>query len=269
MSTKTDAPPPQSRRERRAAERSREPAAARQPGSATTRRGSPILWITAVVGVVAVVLIGGLLVIQGSGPAKVDASGLIAPTSLTPVALADGRSLGKADAPVTLELWSDFQCPACAQYAEIVEPFLVRDYVTPGTLRIVHHDAAFQGVRAGGSYDESVEAGAGARCAAEQGRYWPFHDWVMANQSGENEGAYADARLRAMATSAGLDVTSWDACRKTGEQQRAVRGETSQGSSQGVNSTPTLYINGEKIVGLQSATELGKKIEAAAAAAGK
>jgi protein-disulfide isomerase len=213
------------------------------------------------------VLIGGLVLLQGSGPAKVDASGLIAPRSLTPVALADGRTLGKADAPVTLDLWSDYQCPACAQYAEIVEPFLVRDYVTPGTLRIVHHDAAFQGVRAGGPYDESVEAAAGARCAAEQGRYWPFHDWVFANHSGENKGAFADARLRAMATSAGLDVTAWDACRATGEQQRAVRSETTQGSSQGVNSTPTLYINGEKIVGVQSVTELGKKIEAAAAAA--
>jgi protein-disulfide isomerase len=118
-----------------------------------------------------------------------------------------------------------------------------------------------------GSPDESVEPAAGARYAAEQGRYWPFHDWLFANQSGENKGAYADARLRAIATSAGLDVTAWDACRSTGEQQKAVRSETSEGSSKGVNATPTLYINGEKIVGVQSATELGKKIEAAAAAA--
>lgn len=265
MSTKNDAAPPVTRRERRAAERARGTSPAGGPGT-TGRRGSPILWITALVGVLAVVFIGAMVMLQGSGPAKVDAAGLIAPKSPTPIALADGRSLGKADAPVTLDIWSDYQCPACGQYAEIVEPALVRDYVTPGTLRIVHHDAAFQGARAGGAYDESVEAGAGARCAADQNRYWPFHDWLFANQAGENKGAFADAKLRAMATSAGLDVTKWDACRKTGDQQAAVKAETAQGVAKGVNATPTMYLNGEAVIGLHSAVELGKMIEAAAAA---
>ena len=140
--------------------------------------------------------------------------------------------------------------------------------MTPGTLRIVHHDAAFQGAKSSASYDESVEAGAGARCAAEQGRYWPFQDWTFANQSGENKGAYADARLRSIATAAGLDVAAWDACRVTGEQQAAVRSDTAQALAAGVNATPTMTLNGQTIVGLRSATELGLMIEAAAAAAG-
>jgi protein-disulfide isomerase len=267
LSTRTDAPTPQTRRERRAAERARTAATTRGSSGSGARRGSPILWITALVGVVGVVLIAGLVLLQGTGPAKVDSAGLITPKSMAPVALAVGRTLGKADAPVTLELWSDFQCPSCGQFAEVVEPALIRDYVTPGTLRIVHHDAAFQGARSGSAYDESVEAAAGARCAASQARYWPFHDWVFANQNGENEGAYADARLRAMATSAGLDVSVWDACRATGEQQAAVRAETQEGVGKGINATPTMTINGETIVGLQSAAALGQKIEAAAAAA--
>ena len=268
MSTRTDTPPPQTRRERRAAERARGTPTARRQSATSPRRGPPVLWITAIVGVVAVVLVGGLVLLQGTGPAAVDASGLVAPSSPTPVELADGRSNGKADAPVTLDVWSDFQCPACGQFAEIVAPSLVRDYVAPGTLRVVYHDAAFQGARAGGSYDESVEAATGARCAADQGRYWPFHDWLFANQDGENKGAFADARLRAMATSAGLDVVAWDACRATGDQQRAVRSETGQATASGVNATPTMILNGETIVGLRSAAELGQKIQAAAAAAG-
>jgi protein-disulfide isomerase len=226
-----------------------------------------MLWITGIVGLVAVILVGGLVLLQGTGPAPVDAAGLKTPASLAPVALADGRSLGKADAPVTLELWSDFQCPSCGQFAEAVEPSLIRDYVAPGKLRIVHHDAAFQGARAGAAYDESVEAAAGARCAADQGLYWPFHDWLFANQDGENKGGFADARLRAIATSAGVDVVAWDACRATGEQRSAVRAETQQGAASGVDATPTMMLNGEKIVGLHSAAELGVKIEAAAGAA--
>ena len=253
------------RRARRAAERQ---AAAPIRGSGSSGAGrSPILLITALVGGLAVVLLGALVIMQGSGPAKVDASGLIAPTTFAPAELAAGRALGKADAPVTLDVWSDFQCPACGQYAEIVEPVLIRNYVTPGTLRIVHHDAAFQGERTKLPYDESVEPAAGARCAAAQEKYWPFHDWLFANQSGENKGAFADARLRAIATNVGLDVLAWDACRATGEQQTAVRSETAQGVANGVRSTPTMFLNGESLVGVRSATEMGQKIEAAAAAA--
>lgn len=211
-------------------------------------------------------LVGALLVTQG-GPKTVDVSSLQPPIAQTPNELADGRTLGRADAPVTLEVWSDYQCPACGQFAELVEPALIRDYVTTGTLRIIDHDAAFQGARAGGSYDESVEAGAAARCAAEQDLYWPFHDWLFANQVGENQGAFRDERLRAIATGAGLDVAAWDACRSTGEQQAAVRAETQEGVSKGVNATPTMFINGQAIVGVKSAAELGPMIEAAAAAA--
>ena len=139
--------------------------------------------------------------------------------------------------------------------------------MTPA-LRIVHHDSAFQGARSSSAYDESVEAGAGARCAADQGRYWPYQVWVFANQSGENQGAFADARLRSIATAAGLDVTAWDACRATGQQQAAVRDETNQAVANGVNATPTMTINGQTIVGLRTAAQLGQLIEAAAAAAG-
>ena len=185
---------------------------------------------------------------------------------MTPAALAEGRTLGKSDAPVTLEVWTDFQCPVCGQYARSVEPALIAKYVTPGTLKIVHHDAAFQGAKSSATFDESVEAGAGGRCAADQNAYWPYQDWVFANQSGENEGAFADARLTAMATAAGLDVTTWNACRATGQAQTAVRSETQAAVNAGVNATPTMRLNGQVIVGLKSAAELGALVEAAAKA---
>ena len=184
-----------------------------------------------------------------------------------PVALAAERAIGKADAPVTLELWTDFQCPVCGQFARTVEPSLIGTYVTPGTLRIVHHDAAFQGAKGNSSYDESIQAAAGARCAADQGGYWPFQDWVFANQNGENKGAFAADRLTSMASAAGLDVTAWKACLATGTAQKAAQAETAQAVAAGVNATPTMRLNGQTIVGIRSVTELGALIETAAAAA--
>ena len=184
-------------------------------------------------GSIGVIVIAGLLLTQG-GATTVDATNLIEPSQPTPTALADGTSLGKSAAPVTLEVWSDFQCPVCGEFARTVEPALITRYVTPGTLRIVVHDAAFQGAKSGSPYDESVEAGAGARCAADQGKYWPFHDWLFANQSGENQGAFSADRLKAIATAAGLDVPTWQACIATGTRQAAVRAETQQALADGV-----------------------------------
>jgi protein-disulfide isomerase len=230
-------------------------------------RLAPFVVVTAVAGIAAVLLIGTALLLQAPASRPVDGTGLVIPDGTTPVALADGRALGRSDAAVTLEVWSDFQCPVCRQYATTVEPALVRDFVVNGTLRIVNHDAAFQGQRAGLAYDESVEAGAAARCAAAQDRYWPFHDWLFANQAGENRGAFVDARLRAIAGSVGLDVGAWDACRATGEQQAAVRAETKRAIASGIDATPTLVLAGQRIVGLRTPAELGMLIQAAAAKA--
>jgi protein-disulfide isomerase len=209
-----------------------------------------------------------LLVLQGGGTQTGSTKAAVtAPLVATPIDLAADRTLGQAAAPVTLELWTDFQCPICGQFARTVEPALVSRYVTPGTLRIVHHDAAFQGGKSVAAYDESVEPAAGARCAAIQGRYWPFQDWTFANQSGENQGAFGAGRLKAIATAAGLDVGAWQACIATGDQQKAVRAETSQAVAAGVAATPTMRINGQVVVGLRSAADLSALIDAAATAA--
>lgn len=264
VSARTDTPQPTSRRARRAADRQRATNAARRPRRQGQRQRSPLLWLTVIAGVAAVGLIGALVLLQG-GAAVADAGAPVAPRGVTPTSLAEGRTLGRADAPVTLEVWSDFQCPACGQFARVVEPELVRDFVVAGTLRIVNHDAAFQGQRAAAAYDESVEAGAAARCALAQDRYWPLHDWLFANQSGENQGAFEAARLRALAGSAGLDLTAWDACLASGTEQAAVRAETQQAVAAGVAATPTMILDGQTIVGLRSAAELAALIRAAAA----
>ena len=263
-----------SRRERRQAARAAHAAADQHARSRAASRSrlpggfGPLAWTTIGVAVIGVVVVVGLLVSQGAAPRSVDVSSLREPITSPPSELASGRSLGADTAPVTLEIWSDFQCPACGQLATMVEPALIRDYVTSGVLRIELRDAAFQGARAGTAYDESVEAAAGARCAAAQGAFWPFHDWLFANQVGENAGAFRDERLRGIATTVGLDVAAWDACRATGQEQAATRAETQQAVAAGITATPTLLINGQPYVGLRSAEELGGLIEAAATAAG-
>lgn len=253
-----------SRRERRAAERANrgEPRPFRP--SLGRGRSGPSLGLISVAAVVAAV---GLIAFTAvSQPRSPDTSGLVDPGAPYPTAIRDGRALGRAGAPVTLVVWADFQCPVCARLAEEVEPILVNRYVTSGLLRIEHRDAAILGM--GGSGDESLLAAAAARAADEQGAYWTFHDWLFANQDGENRGGFSRERLVAIATAAGLDIARFEASLDGGAGRTAAQAETAAGRATGINGTPTLEIDGQRFVGLQPAAELGAAVEAAAAAKG-
>jgi len=219
---------------------------------------------------VAAVLAGVLIVAfvatqQLGGRADADTFG--DPGLPYPAQLMDGSAIGRADAPVTLEVWEDFQCPVCARHSLEVEPVLVGTYVRDGLLRIVHRDLAFLG--SGGADDESVLAASGAVCANRQGAYWAYSHRVYANQDGENAGGFRPERLRSIAEAAGVDVTDWDSCVSDAAVRQEVADSTARGLGQGVNSTPTMYLNGTRLdpPGLKSAQELGTLIEAAAAAA--
>lgn len=177
----------------------------------------------------------------------------------------DGNTIGKADAPVTLEVYEDFQCPVCAQYSLGVEPILVNQYVLAGTLLIVHHDIAILG--RGGSDDESKLTATGAACASTQGMYWDYAHWVYNNQDGENAGGFRRERLTSIAEAAGLDGAAFGSCLSDATQIQKVADVTNQAIGLGISSTPTMYLAGQQIVGLQSAQQLGALIEAAAASA--
>jgi protein-disulfide isomerase len=272
-------PPPQSRKERRAAERrgrretARPSVAGRSRVSGATKPAwqSPAVLTTIGALVVGAIFIGAVLFFQnqdGGGDGTLP-FGLQAPADEIPANVTvDGSTMGSATAPVLLEVYSDFQCPACGTFATETEPLLRETQVAAGTLRIVHKDAAFQGRRGDPSYDESVEAAAAAHCAGEQGSFWEYHDWLFANQDGENDGAFRDERLKAIADAIGLDRTEWDACRATGEQQDAVIAATDEAvASAGVQVTPTLFLNGTKYEGAVPYTELAALISEAAAAA--
>lgn len=195
--------------------------------------------------IVGALIVGFMLLNRTAPPSVAD---LTPPASDIPAgAVADGRTLGNADAKVTIEIWSDFQCPACMTFATELEPPTISAYVVPGKVRLVYHDAAFQGQ--GRTYDESVEAAAAARCGADQGLFWQMHNWLFANWNGENEGAFKADRLRAIATAAGLDLATYDSCMAGGANQTATRNETSSGVAAGITQTPTLIINGATMVG--------------------
>jgi protein-disulfide isomerase len=243
-------PQPQSRRERRAAEREQ----FRKDVSASTRPWwrSPMVLLTGGALAIGLVIVAFAL-LSSSSPTS---AALVSPTDPTPESLWDGRAIGPTSAPATLTVYSDFQCPACDTFATKMEPQLVKDYVQTGDLRIVYKDFSFIG-------PESFDAAVAARCAGDQGLFWPFHDYLFSNQHGENQGAFSRDRLIQIAQAVGVkDEATFKSCLDTKPPLDATNAETAEGQGLGISSTPTLFLNGEKIVGVPAYTDLAAKIDA-------
>jgi protein-disulfide isomerase len=178
--------------------------------------------------------------------------------------LANGTTLGSATAPVVMELYADFQCPACKLFVTTQLKPLLDEFVVPGTLRIQAHDIAFLGA---GSRDESLELAAGAACAANQGRYWQFHDYVFWNQGRENRGDHSEAFIRSVAAAAGVEPAAFEACLAGDEVRSGIRSATSGAMAAGISSTPTLIVNGQSMVGVPQYAQLAELIRQQASAA--
>lgn len=254
--------PPPSRRERRAQARLEQPAARSRR---TPRKQARPVWQSPVVLVsVAAVAIAIAVILFGRPPATTPRAELVNPPTSYPAALVDGEAVGAAGAPVVLELYADFQCPACRQFAIEQLPRLVSEFVQPGTLRIDARDIDILGT---GSPSESLELAAGAACAAEQDRYWQFHDYVFWNQGRENRGDHDDAFIAAVAGQATVDASAFKACMAGEGVRDAIRAATSAAGGAGINSTPTLVVNGQRMVGVPDYAELAALIRSLASPA--
>lgn len=158
-------------------------------------------------------------------------------------------SAGDEDAAVHVEIYSDFQCPYCAQAAALVIAPLLDEDVANGRMRITFHNFAFLG-------QESQWAAEAAACAAVQGQFWPYHDRLFASALGENVGSFTFARLTQLARQTGLDEAAFQRCLEGRQMQRLVEESRRQGSARGVRATPTFFVNGRRIEGLVPVSEI-------------
>jgi protein-disulfide isomerase len=165
----------------------------------------------------------------------------VAPPTPTPVVdLAgipqDGRTLGSADAAVTLVEWADPQCPACRAYTEELFPTVVDEYVRPGTLNTEFRGFPFIG-------DDSVKAYRFLLAAGEQDRLWNLQEAMYRNQGGENAGWVTEDLIRELASEIdGLDVERLFADADRDDIVSEADGAKAAGEEAGIPGTPTLQI---------------------------
>jgi protein-disulfide isomerase len=149
----------------------------------------------------------------------------------------DGTRLGRDDAPVTIQLYEDFQCPACGQFARETLPKVVERHVELGDAKLVSETLVFIG-------PDSVPAARAAFAAGQQVRYWQYAALLFENQGAENSGYVTDEFLTNLARQTeGLDVNEWNEARQSGFEKELLAAQQ-RAEEDGVNSTPSLVVSG-------------------------
>ena len=173
--------------------------------------------------------------------------------------MADGTGMGDPNAPVIMEEYSDYQCSYCRRFSEETEPILVEQYVTTGKLYIVFKNFAM--------YDSpgysSLPFTEAALCAADQNKFWEYHDILYANQGTSDANKYSDRRLEAYAEIVGLDMDTFKQCLSDNRHLEEIQRIKLEAESRGITSTPTFIINGKTILGAQPLEVFQQEIEAA------
>lgn len=167
--------------------------------------------------------------------------------TITPQArpMVDGKALGDPNAPVTVEVFEDFQCPACRAFTEQIEPQIVDTYVATGEVYYIFRHFPFIDDRA--PRNESDQAASASMCAADENRFWDYHDMLFANWNGENQGAFNDKRLVAFAEAIGLDMAAFNACFEANIHEEEIKSDEQMGRDSGVTGTPSVMVNGRII----------------------
>ena len=188
---------------------------------------SPTYWL---IGIVAMMVALTLIVLVGL------------PAAATDRAKAVGNALGDATAPVKVEVYADFQCPACGQFDRTTLREISDKYVQSGKVQVLFNHYAFIG-------NESTRAAEASECANDQGKFWEYADTLFNNQAGENQGAFSDTNLQKFAQQLGLDMDKYNTCMQDRPHLSKIQSSTQNGSARGVNSTPTVFINGQLVRG--------------------
>jgi protein-disulfide isomerase len=156
-------------------------------------------------------------------------------------------SRGPRNAPVTVVLFSDFECPFCSR----VEPSLTqleKDF--PGKVRVVWKDFPLA------MHPNARPAAAAARAAGDEGKFWQMHGKLF-----ENQRALDRANLEKYAQELGLDLTKFRAALDSGKYSPQIDADMRAGQTVGVQGTPAAFINGRKVTGARPYETFKKVVE--------
>jgi len=158
------------------------------------------------------------------------------------------RVRGDPNAPITIVEFSDFQCPFCQRSHAVVKELLSK---YAGQVKLAYRDFPLRQIHP--QADAAAEA---ARCAGEQGKFWPFHDRLFETNRSLDLAAFADH-----AAAVGLDQSRFVECLAADKFEAQIEQDLQDGTQAGVNGTPGFFINGVMVTGAQPLAAFEKVVE--------
>ncbi|MDT8341558.1 MAG: thioredoxin domain-containing protein [Longimicrobiales bacterium] len=173
----------------------------------------------------------------GVALAPVEFEGMDDPATV--VGMARGVTRGNPDAPITIAEFADYQCPGCAGFAGQVKPLLDQAYGDGDQVKFVFYDYPLVTI-----HPHAFLASRAARCAADQDRYWDYHDALFRNQQAWSLSQSAPLGLfEDYAAEAGLEASAFRACLRSDMHAELVTANMQLGNLLGVTGTPTVMVS--------------------------
>jgi protein-disulfide isomerase len=169
------------------------------------------------------------------------------PNKIYEVSADDDPYIGPKDAKVTLIEFSDFECPFCRKNVATIKE-LIKTY--GGKIKVVFRDFPLD------FHKNAKSAALAAGCAADQGKFWQYHDKLF-----ENQEKLELESLKLYAKELGLNTAEFNKCLDSKKHEAEIEKDIQDGQKVGVSGTPTLFINGRKVEGAQPIDQFKKIIE--------
>lgn len=203
-------------------------------------RPTGFYYILALIAVVGASILGYTLLRKPSGAVGKE----ILPTT-GPVGPAEGYTMGKADAPVEIIEFGDFECPACGQFAAVTEPDVRKRLVETGLARFTFYDFPLD------MHKNTIPAHLAAACASDQGKFWEMHDRLFATQDQWNGIATDNPKpfFEKYATDIGLNKDTWVSCYDSRKHQGRIAANVAEGTRRQINTTPSFVVGNKVYVG--------------------
>lgn len=204
--------------------------------------------------IAAVLVVGALIYSTGAKNAKTEAQEANLRQAVqepTKPEIDDDVILGDAQAPVTIFIFSDYQCPYCGKFFKESELLIRKNYVETGKAKMVYKDLAFLG-------PESIAASQAAECARDQGKYWAYHDAIFNIEikefetlgNNEHTGNLNKETFKKIASDLKMNTDEFLACFDSQKYAAEVEKDIKDAKSVMERmSTPTIFINDKMIQG--------------------
>lgn len=202
-------------------------------------------------GITLVILLVGIIFLSKTQPGVTTPS-VVGQDMQTLLVKPDSHKTTESPTKVTIVEFADFQCPVCATSFPIIESIKnkYKDQIT-----FVYRYFPLP------QHPFAKETAYAAEAAGKQGKFWEMNKLLFTKQNEWTEKSSITDTLVSYATELGLNIETFTADMKSEAVAKRVDEDLVDGTSLGVNATPTFYINGEKLVGVPNESELIKRID--------